>query len=181
MTARRGTTVRRRTAEQRRTAERRAGDRDRGETLIELLVAVTILGIGAAAILGGLMLAVDSSTFARSQSGVQALLRSYGDALADAGDTTGTGLYRYKACAVAGDFPAATAVPGVSVPSGWSAAVTAVRYWNGTGFGTGCTTGSDTGVQRVTVSVTAPAGLYPSLTRTLDVVVRRPCAAAGAC
>lgn len=166
------------------TARRRAGrdrGRDAGETLVELLVAVTVLGIGAAAVLGGLLLAVDSSTFARSQSGVQALLRSYGDALVDVGDATGTGLYRYKACAVPADFPAPAAVPDLAVPAGWSVSVSAVRYWNGTSFGTSCSTSTDTGAQRVTVTATAPAGLYPSLTRTLDVVVRRPCAVAGAC
>ena len=120
---------------------------------------MAVLGIGSVAILGGLVLAVDSSTFTRSQSGVQALLRSYADALTDVGETSGGGsTATCRAPGWAASRPPRRS-PQLAVPAGWSASVSAVTYWNGSAFASTCTTANDTGIQRVRLTATAPAGL----------------------
>lgn len=144
---------------------------DAGETLIELLVAVVVIGIATTAVLGGLVVAVDSSALARNESRVQAALRSWAEQLSAVGDT---GAYRYVPCAAPSAFPA----PDV-VPSGFTATVTAVEYWTGSAWTATC--GTDAGVQRVTLRVTAPGRVYSTVTQSLGVVVRRPCASASAC
>jgi type II secretory pathway pseudopilin PulG len=138
---------------------------DYGETLIELLIAMVVIGLAVTAILGALAVAVGSSTMGRNQARVQAALGSWAESLTTVGDTGG---YRYTSCATAAAFPAPT-----SLPSGYTSSVTAVQYWNGTAWSSSC--GTDLGLQKVTLRVTAPGTLYPSITQNLDVVVRRPC------
>jgi type II secretory pathway pseudopilin PulG len=144
---------------------------DAGETLIELLVALMVIGTAVTAILGALVVAVNSSVLARNQTRVQAALRSWAEQVAAVGDT---GTYRYVPCAAPSAFPA----PDV-VPSGFTATVTSVEYWTGDAWTDTC--GTDAGVQRVTLRVTAPGRVYSTVTQSLDVVVRRPCASAAAC
>jgi type II secretory pathway pseudopilin PulG len=52
---------------------------DAGDTLIELLVAITIIGLSVAAILGGLASALGSSGTHRSLTNLDAILRSYAE------------------------------------------------------------------------------------------------------
>jgi Tfp pilus assembly protein PilV len=144
---------------------------DGGETLIELLVAVVVIGIAVTGILGALVIAVDSSALARNQARVQASLGSWAEQLTAVGDTGG---YPYVPCAGASAFPA----PAV-MPSGFTATVTTVEYWTGSAWAGTC--GTDAGVQRVTLRVTAPGQVWSTVTESLRVVVRRPCATAAAC
>jgi type II secretory pathway pseudopilin PulG len=138
----------------------RTGRRDAGETLTETLVTVVILGISTAGISLALGTAVKASTLHRQQALVQNALRSWGDQVA-AGS--------YTACATAGSF----AAPSPALPAGMTAAVTAVQYWNGVTFVGSC--GTDTGIQRVTLRITAPTGTSSGLADSVAVVVRKPC------
>jgi type II secretory pathway pseudopilin PulG len=142
---------------------------DGGETLIELLVAMVVIGIAVVGILGALSLAAGASSAAKGQARGRAVLASWAESLSAVADTGG---YRYTACASAGTFPAPA-----GLPTGYGAAVSAVRYWNGTAWSATC--GTDQGLQRLTLTVTSPAGLLPGTSQTLDVVVRRPCALAS--
>jgi type II secretory pathway pseudopilin PulG len=148
------------------------GHHDRGETLIELLVAIVILGLGTVAIVGGILISVDSSTMHRNQAQAQALLHSWAERISAVTDAT------YTPCAGTGAFGSP---PNGTVPTGFGTQVTQVQYWDPStsGFVTACST--DSGVQRVRLTVTAPSGLYPGFSQSLDVVVRWPCSTATSC
>ena len=136
---------------------------DAGETLVELLVTVVILGIATAGLAGALLATNSASQLQRQQVLAQNALRSWAEQVA-AGP--------YTDCAPVAGFAAPAALPG-----GLTAAVTAVRYWDGTAFVPAC--GPDTGVQRVTLRITAAGGGLPRpVVQSLAVVVRKPCVAA---
>lgn len=145
-----------------------------GETLVEVLVAMVVIGIAVTAILGALAIAVDSSSLARNQARVQSTLRSWAEQVTATRDGGATGGYRYTPCAGPGDFPAPA-----ELPSGFTTQVSQVQYWNGTAWSGACAT--DRGVQRVTLTVSAPGAAYSGVTQSLNVVVRRPCVTAAAC
>lgn len=137
--------------------------RDAGETLVELLMTVVILGIATAGISGALLVSTKASALQQQQALAQNALRSWAEQLGAAG---------YTPCAAASSFGA----PSPALPTGLTAVVSAVQYWNGTVFTGTC--GTDTGIQRVTLRITAANGLSAPLTATVAVVVRRPCVSA---
>ena len=85
------------------------GRSERGETLVELIVSVAILGVAAVAILAGLMLTAKSSDVQRNQATGGAYVRSFAEAIQTDVDTNG-----YKTCANALSGYASVAVPGKS-------------------------------------------------------------------
>jgi type II secretory pathway pseudopilin PulG len=134
---------------------------DAGETLTELLVAVVVLGIATTGIVFALGTTVRAATMDRRQALAQNALRAWAEQVS-AGP--------YTACATAGSF----AAPSPALPTGLTATVTRVQYWDGSTFASSC--GTDTGVQRVTLQVAAANGLSPAVTDSVAVVVRKPCA-----
>lgn len=138
----------------------RAPARDAGETLTELLVTVVILGIAVAGLTGALLTSGKASTLHRQQALTQNALRAWAEQV---------GAAAYADCATTSGFGA----PSPALPTGLTAAVTGVQYWNGTSFATSC--GTDTGVQKVTLRITAANGLSAPLVRSLTVVLRKPC------
>jgi len=142
-------------------APRVAGDS--GETLVELLVAIVIMGITGAAIMGGLLASVHFSDVHRKQSTAGAYARDYGEAVDRF--VAGGG---YVECADTSAYtPAAV---GFSTPTGFSAAVTSVTYWDRAArrFGATC---SSSGLEQVTVQVTSADG---RATERSVIVVREP-------
>jgi type II secretory pathway pseudopilin PulG len=140
--------------------------RDRGESLIEILVSISILGIAGTAILGGIGMASSTSALHRTQAQAQNVVRNWAEAVSSA---------PYQACAVPADFAATK--PNLTDPqyAGYTATVGAVQYWNGTAFVGACS--PDKGLQKVTLQLDAPQSLgIGGFTQSLDVVVRRPCA-----
>jgi type II secretory pathway pseudopilin PulG len=134
--------------------------RDAGESLIELLVTVVILGIASAGIAGALFATGQASTMHRQMALAQNALRAWAEQL-------GAGIY--TDCAGTDSF----ADPDPALPTELTAAVSTVRYWSGTAFVSTC--GTDTGIQRITLTVTAPNGLAPAVVRSMVVVLRKPC------
>jgi type II secretory pathway pseudopilin PulG len=149
-------------------------DNDRGETLIELLVAIAIMGIAVVTIIGATATAIHLSDIHREQAKAGAFLREFAERIEGqvAAPTTG-----YKLCAVAGDYSG----PSVYTPAdtSFNATATNVQVWGVSGgwlpSGAGCT--GDHGVQRVSLQVTHPAD---NVTEKLDIVIRRPCRPADA-
>jgi Tfp pilus assembly protein PilE len=138
----------------------RPGSNDDGETLIELIIAVAIMGITVVAIIGGIVTSILMSDIHRKQTTAGAYVRDYAEAV--------------ETYVAAGNFDA-TASPnygsstvGFTAPSGFGASVTTVRCWNSTVFG-GCVAGS--AVQQVTLSV---ASTDSRASESLIVVVRKP-------
>jgi type II secretory pathway pseudopilin PulG len=147
-----------------RQAAHHAGPDD-GETLVELLMTLMIMGIAVAAIMGAMMLAVDASSLHRKQAQSQALLRNWAESVSKA---------PYTPC------PGTPAVPPApALPTGFSSSAPQVEYWDqdaGT-FGA-CPVGGDGGVQKVTLGITAPNAALPGFSERLAVMVRKPCVSA---
>ncbi|WP_424216197.1 type IV pilus modification PilV family protein (plasmid) [Streptomyces sp. BI20] len=130
---------------------RRRGEE--GETLIEALVAVVLIGVAFLTVLGGLGTAVVSSVAQRQTVGADAIARSTAERIIGA---------PYAACARGYGTPAP--------PAGYAVTVT-VEYWDGVGaFGPACPS-TDTGVQKVTLTVRA-TGPRPVKDTTLELVKR---------
>jgi Tfp pilus assembly protein PilE len=146
---------------------------DRGETLIELLVAVVIMGTAVVAIVGGLGTAILMSDIHRKQTIIAADLNAFAAAIENAVASSPG----YIDCAT--DSAGARPYPSYTPGSGYQADIPQVRYWNGTTstFTTSCTVGSDPGVQLVTLHVWSSDG---RVDRSMNVVIRKPCRPADA-
>lgn len=143
-------------------------DRERGETLIELVVAIAILGIGAVAILAGIMVSVKASDLQRKEATGGAYVRSFAEAIQRLVDNNGA----FSSCSNApGDYAAVTPP---NFPGGYTKQVTAVETWNGTAW-VPCATGDGQGVQRITLKVTSTGDATHRAVETLTVVLRKAC------
>jgi len=146
----------------------RSGRIDRGESLIEALVTISILGIAVVALLGAVLIGVKTSVLHRKHAQAQAELRSWAERI---GTAPGTGAPVYTDCARPANFPALNSpTPGIS------GSVTSVRYWDGDSSSFRPSCGPDPGLQKVTLRITVAAGIHPGFSQTLDVVVRKSCA-----
>lgn len=144
--------------------------RDSGESLLELLVAVTIMGIAVVAIIAGIGTGILVSDIHRKGATAGAVAHAYAESVAR-GVAGGT----YAGCATTATY---ATPPGFIATPGFTASVTAVRYWNDTTktFSSSCTT--DGGVQKLSLRVASSDG---RASETLDLVIRKPCATDGAC
>ena len=142
---------------------------DRGDTLIEVVVGVLIMGIAMAAIFGGLLTAVNLSAYHRSQSTAGVAVRDYSEAILTY--VTGGG---YVGCASASTYGPSTV--GYTAPTGATASTVTVQYWTGTAWSTTCS--PDLGLQQLSLQV-APTNSRG--TETLTVVIRKPCGAGSTC
>jgi type II secretory pathway pseudopilin PulG len=125
-----------------------------GETLVELLITVSILGIAVVALLFGLATAVRLSGSHRTQANAEVIA---------AGGAESVKKQPYQDC------PSSyTATDDVNVPSGWSLSVTSIKNWNGTAFVTGCPSPNQK-LQLVTVRAASPNN---QSVETIDVVKR---------
>jgi len=131
-----------------RRLQRRALDADRtdransdeGFTLVELLLAVAILGISGVAVVGGMMTSIQVSDLGRRQAEGQGQVRAYAEAVAGAD---------YEECAM-------SYATSYSPPPGYTAPPMTVAYWDGTSAFT--STCGNKGLQRVTLTVVATDG-----------------------
>jgi type II secretory pathway pseudopilin PulG len=137
---------------------------DRGETLLELVVALAIMSVAVVALVGGLGTGILMSDVHRKQATAGTLLRNYAEAVTTAVDAGG---YPNVACATL----ATTFTP----PPGFSATVVSVRFWTGAGWTPNCTT--DTGLRQLKLQV---ASLDSRAVETLVIEVRKPCGLVGA-
>jgi type II secretory pathway pseudopilin PulG len=140
---------------------------DKGETLLELLVAVVILGVAVVAVVGGIGASIMMSDIHRKQATAGAYARDYAEAIENyvaAGNYNETATPSYSAATI-----------GFTVSSGFAASVTSVKCWNGTGFVT-CPTGN--GIEQLTLQV---ASTDNRASERLVLVIRKPCGSGSAC
>lgn len=147
---------------------------ERGETLVEVLVAVVILGIAGVAVVGGLQLSVMASDINRKQTTGGAYVRTYAEAIETYLSTNGN----YVKCAGANVYSPATV--GFAVPANYSAQQSAAEPLDGNGsvITTGSCPTRDKGVQRLRISLTSSDN---RASETLTIVVRRACGTGTTC
>ena len=129
---------------------------DSGETLVEVLCTILILGSAIAALVAGLGTTALNSVRHRDQATGNALLRSYAEALKQT--TTGDGFYTN--CR---STPYAVPTSKYTLPSGWAAPTNVVT------LGSTCP-GTDPGTQQVRITIVTPK----NATQSLDIWVRSP-------
>lgn len=132
-----------------------AADADDGATLVELIMAIAILGVAFGALVGGMFAFTYATTSHSRQASGAEYIREYAEAVAGA---------TYQSCATT--YSAA----GFPTPVGWTAAVMTVTYWSASAFVASCP-GTDLGLQRVHLTLSSNDGRD---TETLDVVKRLP-------
>jgi len=146
---------------------RRARD-ERGETLLELLITITIMGILFVAVLMGVATAISSSTSQRHQANAEVAVRAYAERVIDSNDLA------YVNCAT----PASYASPaGFAPPADYTATITSIKYWNGANnppifASPGACPTTDNGLQQITVTLQSPAG-KDQATESAVIVKRR--------
>jgi prepilin-type N-terminal cleavage/methylation domain-containing protein len=115
-------------------------DDQAGFTLVELLVAMTIMAGGFIVILGAISVFLSSTRTHRASADLDAAMRTYVEKLADASY----------------DRTCPTDYNSVAVPSGFTATI-GMKYWDGNpapaGYGITCAS-PDTGAQQLTVTLT---------------------------
>ena len=147
---------------------------ERGETLVEILVAVAILGVAGIAILGGMQMAVTASDLHRKETTGGAYVRSFAEAIQNYVSTpVASGPSNYRPCSTATlDYYKPFVVGSLNIPSGFAVHQLAAKSVGPNGAATGC--GTDTGVQQVTLTVASTDAENPS-TQSLTIVLRKPC------
>ena len=135
---------------------------ERGESLLELVVAIALMGVAIVAVMSALTTTVLLSDKQRKQATAAVVVRDYSEALQQY-----VAAGHYVGCALS------YSVPGFVAPEGFAAKVVAgsVQYWSiGLAWLPLCLI--DTGLQRVRVSVASSDG---RASEYLYVVLRRPC------
>jgi prepilin-type N-terminal cleavage/methylation domain-containing protein len=144
----------------------KADPNDRGDTLIELLVTVVIVGVAVVALVGGIATSIRMSDIHRKQAAAGAYVRAFAEAIEAYVTASPSG---YTPCAGKATYaPAYTALNGNPT---YSAKITDVTYWDGSSAFGKPVPCNDTGVQKVSLTVTAD----DTVTETLDVIIRKPC------
>ena len=138
---------------------RRGGSDDGGETLVELLFTITIMGLTVVAVVGGIATAILLSVTHRKEATAGAAVHTFAEAVQNKAATG------YVSCATTSTYGGL-----YTAPTGFTASVTGVKYWNGTSFASTC--GTDQGVQQVAIKVATPDN---KVSETLLVIVRKPC------
>jgi type II secretory pathway pseudopilin PulG len=141
---------------------------DVGETLIEIIIAIALMGIAVPAIIGAVLVSIDSSMQDRRMAQAQQLLTTWSEHVAKGTVNNAA----YGTCASPPIYTSGTFALS-SVPSGFSASVGSTDYWSGTAFGAPCA--SDQGIRRVLLRIHVTAGLYPAFDSDRYVLVRKPC------
>jgi prepilin-type N-terminal cleavage/methylation domain-containing protein len=147
---------------------------DEGYSLLEILIAIAILGLAASAVLGAMAMSISSSRLHQHQATVQAVLVSAAENLKGA---------THVPCASDTSPPAAyTSALTTGLPSGWDASdieITSIKYWGtfqsdgSLTFGSVCHDHSAEDPhhlltpQQITISATDPSS---EVTRTLTLV-----------
>jgi len=121
---------------------------DAGETLVETLMSIVIMGLVATAIIGGLFMSVRASDYHRREATAESLIRAAAEQVKGA---------TYASCAGTGSYTLPTP------PAGYASQVLSVEYWTGLGtppntFQSTCPTAGDQGLQRITLRMAATSG-----------------------
>ncbi|MEO7744856.1 MAG: type II secretion system protein [Actinomycetota bacterium] len=119
----------------------RGAGREAGFTLVDTIVGVAILGIGVTVVVGGMATSITVSARARAAAEAQIAVRSYAEQIAAA---------TYVDCATSYST-------AFTAPSGYTA-TQSVSYWDNATSTFVATCGTDSGLQRITLTVASTDG-----------------------
>lgn len=139
----------------------RRGSGDEGETLVEVLATIVIMGITVVAILGAIANAILLSTTHRKQAAAGAYVRAFAEAIEN---NVAASTSAYAPCGAATTYQ--NLYPQ---PSGY-VRTAAIKYWDGSQFQSTCTT--DTGIQQLRLQVSSADG---KVNESLTIIIREPC------
>jgi Tfp pilus assembly protein PilV len=149
----------------------RPGPDDKGETLIELMIAVTIMGIVVVAIVGGIATSIMMSDIHRKQTTAGAYVRNYAETVvAYVAAGTPASKANFAGSSSSPDYSPSTV--GFTAPAGgFVASVSSVWCWDDGSkkFISSCAAAS--AVQQVTLNI---ASSDSRASETLLVIVRKP-------
>jgi type II secretory pathway pseudopilin PulG len=134
---------------------------DAGESLLELVVAIAIVGVCVVAIGAGMVLSIKISSIHRAQATADAFLHNYAETLQG----------QYSPC-TAGSSPNYAAALAAPATDGLTAPTATVTYWNSASNswgGSACPAAGDPGLQRVALSLRSADGF---VSESLVVVLR---------
>jgi Tfp pilus assembly protein PilV len=143
---------------------------DRGETLIEILVALVVMSVTVVGLVVGIAATVRMSDIHRKQANAGADVRAFAETVENSVAASPTG---YIACAGPTAYQSLYTVPDATH---YEATQTGIAYWNGSTFVATCPVAGDQGVQRVSLQVRSKDG---RASEKLDVVIRNPCRTAA--
>ena len=147
-----------------RYVERHGGDD--GDTLVEILLALIVLGLSTVALMTAFSTTIAASAEHRSFATFDTVLRSASNEVISQIQGPSS---LYKSCAALTDYQSGGSnAVAFSLPTGYSAQITAISYWDGTQFQTNvanCVAGAP---QLLTVAVTNASGTTYSNTFAVD-------------
>jgi len=144
---------------------------DEGETLVELLIAVAIMGVAVVAMVSGIITSILMSDIHRKQATAGAYVRDYAEAIDNA--VAGGAYTPCNAASYAG-----TTIPAFDSTNYQKSIVAgSAQYWNGSGWQSSCPA-TDTGLQQLTIQVST---IDNQVAEKLVIVVRKPCGPGSTC
>lgn len=157
---------------------RKVGDPERGDTLVEILIAIAILGISVTALLGALVTTITSASEHRSLASNDTVLRSYAEQLKDVIQLRTTGpIFTPCATVTSSNGYAGTTITPSNLPTRYTVKIQSIQWWNKEtntfdSPPTPCAANDNIhiGFQLITLQSTAPNGVASTLT----IGVRQP-------
>ncbi len=117
---------------------------ERGDTLVEVLLALTVFSIASVAALVGFMTMISSSTQYQDTASFTTAIQNASQAVSAQIEDVGSSLY--VPCATVADYQPggadAVSFANADLPLGYTAEVTQVQYWNGSSFVNSCQSGT---------------------------------------
>jgi Tfp pilus assembly protein PilV len=140
---------------------RRRLSEEGGETLLELVISIMILGVCVVAIGSAIAMSVMMSDVHRKQSVASEFLRNYAETVQASSYQPCTGTVNY-----------ATGLPTPPNGGTWTISQKTALFWNGSAFTSICPLGGDKGLEQVTLRLQSGN----TVDETIDVIVRNPTA-----
>ena len=147
---------------------------DQGDTLVEIVITIGILGLVVASLLGGLVVSLGASTVHRSLANLDTVVRSFAEQSEREIELGPNGGYQDCAQVTGTSYvpqtpPPPTTTINYTPPAGYSVTFTSIQYWNSSaelfdppapppGVPNVCPMSDQTGYQLLTVQATAPSG-----------------------
>lgn len=141
---------------------------DEGETLVELLVAIVLLGIAGVAVIGTITMGLRISSTSSGYGNNQNALRNWAEQIE---------AMPYNLCAYPTEVPAPYQNLA-TLPSGTTLTITQIRFWNGSSYVVStpaCADANDRGLQEITLTASSLAAAPTPPNSTLKIIKRRGC------